>query len=159
MLWVLKRMRLNETVLSSTPKHMLKTMGKKILYIFMLKIFVLSKPVLISVLLSYMKWHKCSAGHLSDAELQCYKINGSNVAWAIMKYTWIFNSSCAQVGIFFILKSLSIYVFEISIASSVDQDQSPSNGAVWSRLKLIAFKLKQKNAAGVIVAVFWAGSY
>ena len=63
---------------------------------------------------------------MSDAELQCYKINGSNVAWAIMKYTWIFNSSHAQVGIFLILKSLSFYDFEISLANCVDQDQTPS---------------------------------
>ena len=85
--------------------------------------------MLISVLLSY-EVAQMFSGHMSDAELQCYKINGSNVAWAIMKYTWIFNPSLTQVGVFLILESLSIYVFEISVANSVDQDQTPSNGAV-----------------------------
>ena len=68
------------------------------------------------------------SGHMSDAELPCYKISGSNVAWAIMKYTWIFDSSLAQVGIFFMLKSLSRYLF--MFLKSVDQDQTPSNDAV-----------------------------
>ena len=71
-----------------------------------------------------------------------------------MKYTWIFNSSRAQVGKFFILKSLSIYVFETSVANSVDQDQTHSNGAVWSRLKLIA-KMQQMSFSAVLLA----GSY
>ena len=105
--------------------------------------------MLISVLLSY-EVAQMFSGHMSDAELQCYKINGSNVAWAIMKCTWIFDSSLAQVGIFLILKSLYNYVFEISIANSVDQDQTPSNGAVRSRLKL----LKQEYAADVFFSCF-----